>query len=78
MEQIRLTTCKHGNCTVQIAGGEGVSVSGAGYRVKFCCWDHAARWVLAMAHRTAMPDVRDGRWLRALAELDGIKGEVKQ
>lgn len=64
--------CKHGNCQKLVEGGEGVTVSGAGYREKFCSWDHAARWTLAMAHRTVSPADREARFLHALAALDGF------
>lgn len=60
--------CKHGNCTKEVPPGEGVAVTAAGWRVKFCSWKHAAEWVLAMGAREK--ESKD-RFLRAIAELTG-------
>lgn len=63
-------TCQHGNCQVEVPGGEGVSVSAAGWRVKFCCWTHAAKWVLAMGSRHSENVEHRAHLLRVLADLD--------
>lgn len=62
--------CKHGNCTKEVPGGEGIAVSAAGYRVKFCSWEHAAIWVLAMGARLVRQEESNRKFLRAIAELE--------
>jgi len=38
--------CDYGNCDKQIDSGEGVTVTYAGYRKRFCSPDHAAQHLI--------------------------------
>lgn len=55
--------------------GEGVTITGGGHKKKFCCWDHAAKWTLAMANQVESRET--GVHLRALAELEDAQKAVR-
>jgi hypothetical protein len=64
--------CQHGSCGVYLDPKEGVLINGGGYKVRFCCWDHAAKWALAMAAKLESPENR-AKYFLALAELEPKK-----
>ena len=52
--------CRFGNCENYFEAGEGITLSGAGWRVRFCCWAHAMRWCLEKSKSydsAVMPDL---------------------
>jgi hypothetical protein len=59
--------CQYGSCSLSVESGEGVRVTGAGYKMVFCSWDHAAKWTLAFADRMESP--KTGKYTRALYAL---------
>lgn len=39
--------CQHGDCTsYDTAKDVGIGITGAGWRARFCSWEHAALWIL--------------------------------
>ena len=68
-EERSMKICTYGNCEKEVLKGEGVIITGAGYQTKFCCWDHAAKWVLAIASQRETTQARRTAAALALAEL---------
>jgi len=59
--------CKFGRCGIDVKRSEGIAVKGAGYDIKFCCWEHAALWSLAMASMIAPDAEKRAQLHRAMA-----------